>query len=251
MSYRIQPAVWRARLDATAKLVLLRLTDHADDEGGRIYPSIPSIAAACGLRDRAVQNAIGRLRKTGALIEARPADFADRRPTEYRLDLACLQKLSDDASRCTKDTGVLNAPVHLMREPVSLKTLAGVLNAPESTNESSIKSTSGRADAPAGKYAWVGKVARLTGKDSQAWRSLYHAIPDFDADLSGLDDWYDRLHPEGDPKRKDWFHAIKRALANSHQKWTVEAKNNPRAGVRKPISQLRAGSPEAMAAYDV
>jgi biotin operon repressor len=255
VSYRIQPLIWRAQIDATAQIVLLRMSAHADDDGGKVYPSIPSLASACGLRDRAVQNAIRRLRDIGALIEVRPADFASRRPTEYRLDLAGIEKLAGEGNRCTKDTGVLNAPVHQMRGPVHLKTLAGVLNAPESFIETFKETTSVGAVAPAGRYAWQGKVAKLSAKDYQTWKTRNHAIPDFDADLAGLDDWYDRLHPKGDAKRKDWFHAISASLAKSHQRWTAEIKNNPsrRGGdvARKPISQLRAGSPEAMAAYDV
>jgi biotin operon repressor len=107
MSYRIQPLIWRAQLDPTAKLVLLKMADHADHDGANVYPSVPAIASACGLKDRAVQSAIRRLRDLGAVIEVRPADFGARRPTEYRLNLTRIEALADDQHRCTKDTGVL------------------------------------------------------------------------------------------------------------------------------------------------
>lgn len=61
MSRRAADWAWaQKRISATAKLVLLDLSDRADMIG-RAWPSIPNIAARCSLSERAVQNALREL----------------------------------------------------------------------------------------------------------------------------------------------------------------------------------------------
>jgi len=60
-------AVWEnPTIPATEKMVLLSLADHADDEGN-CYPSIARLVERTGLKERAVQNAISRLKEGGFL----------------------------------------------------------------------------------------------------------------------------------------------------------------------------------------
>ncbi len=54
-------AVWELDgLDPYERLIMLALSDHADDEG-RCYPSVARLAARSGMSERGVQNAITRL----------------------------------------------------------------------------------------------------------------------------------------------------------------------------------------------
>lgn len=78
--------VWELDLPSTAKVVLLCLADHANDEGAHVYPSVGLTAAKCSLSERAVQNALRDLREDGILVEVRKGGGRGR-TTEYRIDL--------------------------------------------------------------------------------------------------------------------------------------------------------------------
>src|SRR5262249_2503078 len=65
---------------------------------------------------------------------------------------------------------------------------------------------------PEKSYAFVGKVIRLTTVDHETWRKRYHAIPDLDAELQSLDDFYARNNVG-----KEWFHRCSTALGKKHQ----------------------------------
>jgi len=67
------------------------------------------------------------------------------------------------------------------------------------------------------EYRFEGKVIRLTEADLEAWKKAYHGIPDIEAILYGLDDWWAGLHPTGDPKHDDWWFPIRGALNKKHQ----------------------------------
>lgn len=58
-------------------------------------------------------------------------------------------------------------------------------------------------------YKFEGRQIRLTERDYNQWKKVYHAIPDFDAELQRIDD--DDL-----PER--WFPAVSAKLAAKHQK---------------------------------
>jgi DNA-binding transcriptional ArsR family regulator len=90
MSILLQTKVWRADIDPTAKLVLLRLADFADDDGSRVFPSVARVADDCGLSARAVQTALRRLEAGGLLIMVAEADARSQRPRAYRIDIAAL-----------------------------------------------------------------------------------------------------------------------------------------------------------------
>jgi DNA-binding transcriptional ArsR family regulator len=90
MSIHLQTTVWRADIDPTAKLVLLRLADFAADDGSRIFPSVTRIADDCGLSPRAVQSALRRLEAAGLLIMVAEADARLQRPRAYRIETAVL-----------------------------------------------------------------------------------------------------------------------------------------------------------------
>lgn len=55
MSVILMAKVWEMPIPSTAKLVLLSLTDHANDEGVKCWPGQPKIARKCSLTERAVR----------------------------------------------------------------------------------------------------------------------------------------------------------------------------------------------------
>lgn len=92
MSIAVSELVWAHRgLDPTAKLILLRLANAADDSGGSVFPSIPRVAADCGCDERTAQRAIGRLRESGLVVLVAEADAMKRRAREYRIDTGALK----------------------------------------------------------------------------------------------------------------------------------------------------------------
>lgn len=67
MSVRIMSQVFESdTLEATPRLIMLALADHADD-AGRCYPSIPRLCQRTGLKERAVQTNIRKLEAAGYL----------------------------------------------------------------------------------------------------------------------------------------------------------------------------------------
>lgn len=70
------------------------------------------------------------------------------------------------------------------------------------------------------KYKFVGGRIKLTAADYDKWRRIYHAIPDMDAELAMLDDYYSAtLAPN-----ENWFIRCSAALNKKHQEWAVKAK---------------------------
>jgi hypothetical protein len=70
---------------STAKLVLLKLADHARDDGTGVYPSQKSVAEECGLSDRSVRNVIADAIEWGILVEV---PTPGNRANEYRFVMA-------------------------------------------------------------------------------------------------------------------------------------------------------------------
>jgi hypothetical protein len=67
VSVKVMSAVWdREDLDASERLVMLSLADHADDEGV-CYPSIARLCKRTSMSDRGVQKVLVRLQERGFL----------------------------------------------------------------------------------------------------------------------------------------------------------------------------------------
>ena len=69
-------------------------------------------------------------------------------------------------------------------------------------------------DDDATRYAFEGEVIRLNKEHLETWRLRYHAIPDLEAELAGLDSWYVGTDTK---KGKGWFHRAQRSLNEKHQ----------------------------------
>ena len=94
MSVRVMSMVFEAELQPPKKLVLLALADHANDDGGRVFPSMARVALKVCMAKRPVQRSVGDLRRSGVLEETHKAGA--RRPTEYRIILEELVAIRGD-----------------------------------------------------------------------------------------------------------------------------------------------------------
>lgn len=80
MSIRIMSQCWDATLSTPAhKLVLLRLSDHANDHG-LAYPGAIGIGKVCGLKERRVREILGDLRTWGFVSVHAPEDPIAKKP---------------------------------------------------------------------------------------------------------------------------------------------------------------------------
>lgn len=77
-------AVWDLEaIESTDKFVLLKLADHADDEGRNAWPSVETIARAICKSERTVQRALRKLERDGWIVVERAA--GPKRPPTYRV----------------------------------------------------------------------------------------------------------------------------------------------------------------------
>ncbi len=68
MSVKIMGMVWDLKVRRDEKLVLLAYADHADHDGGSIYPSVALIARKTGYSERSIQSITRRLEGHGYLL---------------------------------------------------------------------------------------------------------------------------------------------------------------------------------------
>lgn len=84
--------VWEMNLPTSAKMVLLVIADHADDQGGNAWPSISTIARKASVSDRQAQRLVQSLVKSGLVVVEGQAGGTremrdDRRPNRYTLTI--------------------------------------------------------------------------------------------------------------------------------------------------------------------
>jgi hypothetical protein len=87
-------AVWKAvGLLTNRKMVLLKLADHADDEGGSCWPSVGRIAHECGLSERTVQTILAEFRGEQIIVVEGNAAGGSGRSRLYRINVERAQEL--------------------------------------------------------------------------------------------------------------------------------------------------------------
>lgn len=79
--------------------------------------------------------------------------------------------------------------------------------------------------AGAGKYPFAGAVVRLDQKDYARFRKQFHAITDFDAELTALDGW---LEAQSEAKQKNWFGSVAPWLNKRHQDNLANSRAGPK-----------------------
>ena len=65
-------------------------------------------------------------------------------------------------------------------------------------------------DSSPSAYRFHGKTIKINERDYNQWKRVYHAIPDFDAELQRIDD---------SELPQNWFCAVSAKLAAKHQKF--------------------------------
>lgn len=98
------------------------------------------------------------------------------------------------------------------------------------------------AEPPPVGYAFEGRVIRLTQKDLNLWRRAYSAIPDIEAELQSLDDFYYEQPPD---ERKRWFIRCSRALGKFHQRLMSRERGGMNGQGTSPATNLFRGFYEA------
>ena len=85
MSVVIWSEVWRLDLPRNEHYVLLALANYADDDGGKVFPSVGKIAWMCGMTERSVQRILRRLGSAGILVAVKERPGST---TVYRINIA-------------------------------------------------------------------------------------------------------------------------------------------------------------------
>lgn len=93
MSIRVMTFVWQCFPKGGSLLLLaLAVADIASDDGGRIYPSVDTLAAKIRLSRRNVQYLLRQLENMGWLVVVNNGG-GRRRTTRYRMPVETLQRL--------------------------------------------------------------------------------------------------------------------------------------------------------------
>lgn len=117
---------WQQSLSPNLKLILMALSDAADDDG-ICWPSVSTIATKCNVSTRTVRRGLQSLIETGLLMsEPRYRNDGSNSSNRYRLQLGGGDKLSP-----TPDSGV-RPPGHVCQGPpdnrVTPGTTTGIVN---------------------------------------------------------------------------------------------------------------------------
>ena len=93
MSIRLMTLVWDVRWPTQNHLlVMLKLADHANDDGGKVWPAVATIAKQAQCSERTVQNVLKALRDCGLATVER--NGGGSMPTVYALNTDLLRALA-------------------------------------------------------------------------------------------------------------------------------------------------------------
>jgi hypothetical protein len=105
MSVKVSALCWQIPLPIADKLVLLRLADYADNDGGKIFPSVATVAHFCGVSERAVQYILKKLTDDGLLFVVGNATGGRGKTRHYAIDLERACQLAGPAGGQSNGTG--------------------------------------------------------------------------------------------------------------------------------------------------
>lgn len=214
MSVRVMSQVWQLDLPATLKLVLLRLGDHADDDGRNAYPSVGSLAEACSLTRRGVQKVLRDLEHRELIVLEGGGKGGRRLTRRYRITL--------------KRANVVHP----------IKGERGSSFQPKRANQSAQKGERGSPEPSRTirnrKYTFKGAVVRLTEEDLTRWQNTFINIPNLRALLESRDAWL--AEQPADVQRK-WFHSTAAWLANKDAQYAGGGGGDQDAGYWRDVEQ--------------
>jgi hypothetical protein len=87
MSVKVTALIWKMPLLLPEKLVLLRMADYADHDGGSIFPSVATVSRDCGISDRAVQLILRKFVGDGLLTIVGNETGGRGKTRHYAIDL--------------------------------------------------------------------------------------------------------------------------------------------------------------------
>lgn len=87
MSVKMMGLVWDCNLPSNEKYILLAYADHADHDGGNIFPAVSRVAWKTGYDERTIQRATKQLIEKGVLV---PDGKGKRGTNRYRIEVSCL-----------------------------------------------------------------------------------------------------------------------------------------------------------------
>jgi hypothetical protein len=190
---------WLGQLAANPELTssdlatAITLARHVNNETGEAWPSLERIAMLTGRSRRTSIRSIERLECTGFLTIKRSRGG---RPNRYALTLPSTVTPLSPSSFQQCHPKHFNGDTALAPEP---------LKEPMKEEKS---------------YAWTGRIIRLTAAHLNRWQAAYPEIPNFEATLQKLDDYYAE-HPPNDGK---WFFRVSRCLENENAKYAEKRK---------------------------
>ncbi len=90
MSVRLMSKVFGLDIESGTKLLLLALTDHADDDGHNCWPSVRYLIWKTSLSERHIRRMLSRLREEGVLIPVSREGGGRRFSVIYQINLDVL-----------------------------------------------------------------------------------------------------------------------------------------------------------------
>lgn len=121
MSVKVMGIVWEANLPRNQKMVMLSYADHADHNGGNIYPSVGLMAWKTGYSERAIQSITRELEEAGILISTGTGPGGTNR---YRINFDALPE------RAPYGGGEISAPPEKIAPGGEISAPRGEVSAP-------------------------------------------------------------------------------------------------------------------------
>ncbi len=199
-------AVFDPRLGNADIRVLCALGAFAD-RNGKCWPATTTLAQKLGISDRRVRSCLRNLEASGHLC-------TEHRSGQRSVYLLVRKAVDPGTSPSGVDPGTSASGVG--PDP-GRSTSGGAEGELPGTPEGELPPNDSINDTlndDAARYAFAGEVIRLNKEHLETWRRRYHAIPDLEAELAGLDNWYAGTDAE---KGKGWFHRAQRSLNEKHQ----------------------------------
>lgn len=178
--------------------------------------TVNDIARMCGVSEPETGTLIDELERNGVLSRDRTGTIYSRRMVR-----------DEKKARTAKKNGKLGGnPTLTNHSGISAsdnpEDKSGVnTHIPITNNQEPKRKESRSADAPPDKivpirrYAFEGRVAKVSHADLDRWRESYPAIPDITAALQSADDYYSE-NPTKDGK---WFFQVSRWLQKENDQW--------------------------------
>lgn len=225
MSVRAMTWVWSLQMNASHKLVMLALADHADDKG-KCWPGLDGIASKCGMTRRNLIRVIQKLEQAGFLKKEARRENGHQGSNIYHLNIdgMGLPDLSEVLSPCAKTLSDKMSPsqddkMSLSQGDISAKQ-GDIAVSPESSltttiNKDKVHIPDSDESGAQEDFYLTKKKRKLTGRRLAAFELFWKTFNFAKGKAEAADAWY-----ELPPMKNDLFQQILRAAEQ-------EAKRRP------------------------